>query len=71
MKIKENTRKIKMTIATMVVVLFMSTGCATIASLGKDVCDTILGGSKVGALCEKLEGFIVEDDNADVEENAE
>ena len=60
-----------MTIRKMTVVLmiaaFATVGCTTLAGIGRDVCDTVFGGSKVGGLCEKIEDLAAEEDEAPVE----
>ena len=33
-------------------------GCATLADLGKDVCDAALGGSSAGDLCNQIDKLI-------------
>lgn len=39
----------------LIATLSMSMGCATILPMGKDVCDLLIGGSKIGKLCDQLD----------------
>jgi hypothetical protein len=48
-----------------------STGCASIAGIGRDVCDTVFGGSKVGGLCEKIDELVTEEPETEEPETDE
>lgn len=51
----------------LIAVFSMSLGCATMMPIAKDVCDTVLGGSKMGKVCEKIVAPEPEEEGADAE----
>ena len=46
----------------LIAVLSMSLGCATMIPLAKDLCDTALGGSKLGKVCDQLDKLSAEEE---------
>lgn len=48
----------KIMIAMMVMMWMFPLGCSTVIPLGADVCDTLLGGSRLGGLCDQIEDVV-------------
>jgi hypothetical protein len=59
-------KKCKSLIAVLFALMFVGTvGCASLLKLSTDVCDTVLSGSKAGALCEQIDKLKADEPEAE------
>ena len=58
-------------ILSLVAILVLLPGCATLIDLGQDICDAAFEGSKAGALCEEMDKLKADEPVVDMEEPVE